>query len=51
MIHQNDQQLAGCLAKLRSQTENNFSFDVNFEMVKRIKFLNNLLTHLLFIDV
>ena len=38
MIYQNDQQIKGYLVMLISQCDNNFSFDVIFEMVKRIKF-------------
>ena len=37
LIAQNDQQLKGYLAMLSSQNENNFSFDVIFEMAKMIK--------------
>ena len=33
---QNDQQLKGCLAMLRTQHETNFYFDVIFELVKMI---------------
>ena len=36
LIAQNDQQLKGCLDMLISQHDNNFSFDVIFEMVKMI---------------
>ena len=38
MIYQNDQQIKGYLVMLISQHDNYFSFDVIFEMVKRIKF-------------
>ena len=38
MIYQNDQQIKGYIFMLISQHENNFSFDVIFEMVKRIKY-------------
>ena len=38
MIYQNDQQIKGYLVMLISQHDNNVSFVVIFEMVKRIKF-------------
>ena len=48
MIYQNDQQIKGCLAMLSSQHDNNFSFDVIFEMVKMV-YLNNRLIHHFFL--
>ena len=38
MIYQNDQQLKGYLVMLFSHHDNNFSFGIILEMVKRIKF-------------